>query len=420
MQTITDKLLTDVAAQFGTPTFLYDMKSIEEKYLKLRDLLDNACTIFYSMKANPALAICEYLRIVGSCCEVSSRYELLIALKAGFLPEQIIFVGPGKNNNEIEYAVKNKIKSIVCESLEEINHVNLIAEKHQTKTSIMIRINPPFFVSNAPIKMSGIASQFGIDINQFSFFLDKISQYRFVSIDGIQIYNASRVLDKAAIVDNIKKILTLADTLSKQYSIEWKTIDIGGGFGIPYFANEKALDICTLISDINFLFQHYKSKHPKTKFILELGRYLVAESGYLISTVQSVKKNHDKNYIVVDAGFNCYMAAAGLGSFIHRNFPMRFIALRNDENSIEKRLYQVSGPLCTPGDILLKDIHLPVVHPKDLIILLFVGAYGLSASPGKFLSHGFPEEVIFYKNNLQRIRRRETIDDFLATQFQLN
>jgi diaminopimelate decarboxylase len=136
--------------------------------------------------------------------------------------------------------------------------------------------------------------------------------------------------------------------------------------------------------------------------------------------VQSIKKSRDKNYLIVDAGMHCLQAATGLGSFVHRNFPMHYIPLCSTK-SHDKKIFQVAGPLCTPGDVLLKNILLPSnIHRGDFIIILNAGAYGLSASPGKFLSHGSPVEVMHDQGKLYCIRRRETIDDILSTQLMEN
>ncbi len=419
MKALTKNHFILAAEQFGTPLFLYHADVIKHAYNQLRRLLASSCDIFYSMKANPALAICQYLNKLGSNCEVSSKNELLTALQAGFLPQQIIFVGPGKNDEEITLCIQKKIKSIVCESVEEICRVNVLSKKYHKKTSILIRINPDFQVTKAPIKMSGVATQFGIDTQILIKNMNYILAFKFISIDGIQIFNASRVLDSDALYENAKNILQLADQLSRQFSIEWKTIDIGGGFGIPYFANEEALCISTLISKISVLFQMYNISHPATRFIVELGRYLVSESGYLITSVQSVKESHGKHFAIVDGGMHCYFSATGLSSFVHRNFPMQFILQAPDIN-YKQINYNVTGPLCTPGDVLLKDVVLPPLKKGDKIILSNVGAYGLSASPGRFLSHGSPSEILYVHNKLHCIRRKETLNDILSTQLEIN
>lgn len=421
MKAIQKSLIT-VSQRYGTPSFLFDANVIKEKYTHIRGGLIGSCDIFYSMKANPSLAICEYLRMLGSNCEVSSVNELLTALKAGFLPEHIIFVGPGKKYNEIEYAVQCQIKSIICESIDEVFCINELAKKYKLITSVMIRINPDFSIANAPIKMSGVATQFGIEVKQLVNAYDKIRQCEFISLDGIQIYNASRVLDIYALQKNILQILNLAKSLSEHLRIEWKTIDVGGGLGVPYFQNEAEINADLLIKNINVLFKNYNQRYPNTKFILELGRYLVAEAGYLIATVQSVKDSHDKHYIIVDAGMHCHMAVTGLGSFVHRNFPAHLISMqsKNNHESQEKKQYQVVGPLCTPGDVLLRDVEFSCVTVGDLMIISNTGAYGTSASPGRFLSHGSPSEILYYHNQLQLIRRRESIADLWSTQSSLN
>ena len=368
------------------------------------------------MKANPSLALCEYLNLLGASCEVSSKNELLTAIKAGFEPNKIIFVGPGKKADELECAIAQKIKSIVCESIDEIMLINIISEKYDIKTPILVRINPDFFVASAPIKMSGLATQFGIETSVFIENRDEIKKCNSILLEGIQVYNASRVLDSNAILTNIENILKLAEFLSVLFDIKWKTIDLGGGFGIPYFKNEKSIDIIELTNSVNQLIDNYKILHADVLFIFELGRYLVSESGYLISTVQFVKTSHKKNYIIIDSGMHCHLAASGLGSFVHRNFEARLISNDDNSRSDKKTIYQVVGPLCTPGDLILKDIEFFNVKKGDFIVIGNTGAYGLTASPSRFLSHGAAGEIIYHNNVFYLSRRKEFLDDILSTQ----
>lgn len=406
------------ANRFGTPLFLYDLSVVRKKYFEVRNNLTASCEIFYSMKANPSLAVCEFIKTLGSNCEVSSKNELLTALQAGFQSEQIIFVGPGKKEDDIELAIVKRIKFIVCESIDEIQTVNKLSKKHNRTTSILIRINPDFAVVNAPIKMGGVSSQFGIESNVLIKNIKTIWQCRHISFSGIHVYNASRVLDFNSIVSNIEKILLLVTHLSDQCGIEWEYVDFGGGFGVPYYDNEKYLDICSLLSTISDLLNHYRYHHPKINFILELGRFLVAESGHLLSRVRSVKRTHNKNYVIVDAGMHCHMASVGLGSFVHRNFPCEVID-RKIKNNHDKNIYQIVGPSCTPNDLLLKDIELPTMCVGDLIKIGYAGAYGLTASPGRFLSHGIPAEATYFNDTLYLIRHAELLTDILSKQVSL-
>lgn len=410
-----NNIFLEVADNFGTPSFLYDLAIIQKKYQDLRKLLTPFCDIFYSMKANPLLGICEYLYHLGSNCEVSSKNELLTALKAGFMPQQIIFVGPGKNKEELALAIEKNIKAIICESIDEFIMVDKISHAQDKITTVMARINPDFKINYAPMKMSGVASQFGIETEFFIQNKNLLKQCTHIKLEGIQIYNATRVLNACSIIENVEKILSLSETLSFLYECEWKYIDFGGGFGIPYFEDEKPLSMVELINDLNRLLIRYKHIFSNTQFILELGRYLVAESGYLISRVQTIKKSHQKNYIIVDAGMHCLYSATGMGSFVHRNFPAESISIHSARN--DKKIYQVVGSLCTPGDVLLKNIALNTVCAQDLIVIKNVGAYGSTASVGRFLSRGMPAEIIQHNHSLYLCKRQEQLDDILSTQY---
>jgi len=413
--------ILQVAQEFGTPTYFYDSDIIRKKYRDLRIGLPSYVDIFYSMKANPNIAICEYLRSLGANCEVSSRIEFHTAIQAGFKPEQIIFVGPGKTTDEIKELLSYRIKLFVTESIEEIKMINQLSQEMQCSTPILLRINPHFRINSSPLKMSGVASQFGMNVKTLSEHIHYLKKLKNISIRGIQIYNATRVLHADVINENINKILHLSDELSKIWNMRFKYIDVGGGFGVPYFQDEQDIDIDQLKKTLCYTFEQFHTNHPDIKIILELGRYLVAESGYLITKIQYIKNNHDIHYLIVDAGMHCHMAATGIGSFAQRNFPAMLISSCHAiaETIHEKKLYHVSGPLCTPGDTLLKNIVLPQANIGDLIIIQHSGAYGLTASLTRFLSHGSPAEVLDYHHQLRLIRRREVTADILSTQYSL-
>lgn len=420
MTLLTPSFLIDIEKRFQTPVFLYESDILNKRYCALRKMLTPCCDIFYSIKANPLLSLCQYFFQLGANCEVSSSNELMTALKAGFHPDQIIFVGPAKNKFDIKLCIEKGIRAIVCESIEEIFCVDVLSKSVNKRTPILIRINPDFHVVKAPIKMSGVATQFGIDVNQLILHQQEINTLKYILLNGIHIYNGSRILDAAALIENAKKILSLSEYLSSIFQIEWETIDIGGGLGVPYFENESPLMIETLIGDLNIILLQHQKKYPKTRFILELGRYLVAESGYLIASVQAIKKSHDKNYVLVDAGMHCHLAVTGLGSFVHRNFPAEIISRTTSNLETGLKKYQIAGPLCTPGDIILRDFLSREISVGDFVVIKNVGAYGVSASPGRFLSHGSPAEIIYRDHQLFLARRRETLHDILLCQYDLD
>lgn len=412
------KILIEAVKKYDTPLYLYHGEKIRHNYRYLRKIMPQQMAIYYSMKANPLLGICELLQKEGACCEVCSEIELSIALKAGFPPNKIIFVGPGKNEQELKLCIKAQIYAVVCESLDEVLLLNAIAKKYHVKASILLRINPIFKVKTAPLKMGGQATQFGFDLSLLNEQISRIMACQQINIIGIHIYNGTRILDSASIIENTRHILNLADELQQQWSLNFKCIDIGGGLGIPYFNQESELDIRHVGMGIRRLVKRYLKKHEHTTFILESGRYLIGHYGVLIAKIRSIKISHQEEFIITDAGMNCHMAATGIGSFVRRNFPISCHSYHEHETD-KKKIYNITGPLCTPGDILATKISLPIVQQGDLIMINNSGAYGSSASPGRFLSHGFPSEVIYDRNEFHLLKKRETIADLLSTQINL-
>lgn len=410
------KNISAAVKKFETPFYLYHEEAITNRYQTIRNKLDSSCAIYYSMKANPNVSICHLFQKSGSGCEVSSGNELLTAMAAGFLPKDIIFVGPAKKQFELVLCVEKSIRYIVCESIDEIFAINTVSRKNKTITPILIRLNPDFKMNSAPLRMSGVASQFGITTEVLSKSLPEILRLKNVVLEGFHIYNASRVLSENAIIENIHNILTYMISLQNKYKIAIKVIDFGGGFGVPYFGDESEIDINAIILNINKLIKDYRHTYCETQFILELGRYLISEFGCLVSSIVSIKESHDKKYVITDGGMHCHLGASSVGSYLHRNFPMEHVTLNKKSLRADKDLYQVTGCLCTPGDVVLRDVYLSNPQVNDFIVLKNTGAYGLTASPSRFLSHGAPAEVMMAKNRMMLIRRKETVDDFLHTQ----
>jgi diaminopimelate decarboxylase len=418
MMMINIKTIQQIHRQFGTPTYLYCFDTIRKQYNKVRKNLTNKCEIFYSMKANPLLSICRYMVDLKAGCDVSSKHELMLALQVGFDPQKIIFVGPGKSREELTLCVQYEIKAVVCESIDEIVDIDNISKKQGKKTNILVRLNPNFSMKNASLKMSGVPSQFGIAPEELIKYKNCIRRCKNIVIMGIHVYNGSRVLEAAAIIDNVHNVLLLADTLSKQMKLRWSVIDFGGGFGVPYFECENQLAIDKVITGINKAIREYVFKYPKTIFIMELGRYLVAESGTLISSVIRVKTNHDRKYVVVDAGTHCYASGGHSVSLFQHNYPAIHLSEKNNINK-NKTHYQVVGPLCTPSDMLLSNVAFSEVCVGDYILLLYVGAYGPTYAAARFISHGMPAEVVFYKNKFRLARRRESFENIVENQIDI-
>jgi len=402
-----------LAEQYGTPFFVYDGERLVENYTQLRGLLSSELEIFYSLKANPNISIYSLLHRHGVMAETSSLAELSTVLSAGTSPKDILFLGPGKDPKSLETLVDTGIYAIVCESIAEMGLVNSIAVAKGKKVDVALRINPNFAAKGSRLTMGGKPRQFGIDENTVFANPKIFKELTHVRILGIHVYMGTRILDANEIAENTKHIFELATRFKDAYDLPLQMVDIGGGLGVPYYDNETKLDVVKLGSLMNPLIGEFRSKNPKTRLIMELGRYLAAESGTFVSRALYVKESMGEQFVVTDGGTNCHMAAVGVGSFLKRNFPM---ANLSDWEGEATHQYHVTGPLCTPNDVVAKSAQLPPVNPGDLIGVLRSGAYGPTASPVLFLSFGYPAEVLVYEGKNHLIRERDTVQDILQKQ----
>lgn len=412
-------MVLEVVKKYGTPVYIYDGNIIMDKFKTIRNSLPDYIDIYYSLKANPNISITRLLSELGAKAEVCSLTELMTALRAGVENKNIIFLGPGKSIGEIKESIEHEIFAIVCESLEEIEIVDKISNYKNKITNILIRVNPSFTVKGTKLTMGGKPRQFGIDeeiiLNNRTLFRN----FKNINILGFHAYMGTRILSESTICENTRKILDLSKRLSEQLDIDLKVVDIGGGLGVPYFDKEKSLDIYFLGQEMTKILEQFHLEYPNVQLIMELGRFLVAESGMLVSEILYKKKSMGKNFLVTNAGTNVHMAAAGLGSFIKRNFPITSIKL-DDSKKIEKEVYNITGPLCTPNDTVGIDVELPILDVKDLIVILNSGAYGPTASPTNFLGHGFPAEVLVIGENMYLIREKDTPEDLISKQRLVN
>jgi diaminopimelate decarboxylase len=400
--------LRDIAEKFGTPLYIYDCMEIQKNYTELKNSCTNHVEIFYSLKANPNLAISASLKKMGAGAEVCSGFELQSALIAGYSPENILFVGPLKKPEEIIYALEKNIYAIVCESKEELIFINELAKTRRVVANVAIRINPSFAVRDASLKMGGVPSQFGIDqedvFKNKNFFLKKKS----VNIIGIHVFNGTRILQATQFYENTRRILELSDELENKWGVSFSMLDIGGGIGVPYFQNETEFDVAELKKIISPLIFNYKERH-----ILESGRYLVATAGVFVCRIGSIKVSKNVTFLITDGGMNCHLTAAGYGSVLKRNFPITLLAKSKSTKQVS---YHIAGPLCTPADLIGRDVMLPEAKVGDYIVIFVSGAYGPTASPILFLGHGHPAETFIDQNEVKIIRERDIMDDVFRKQ----
>ena len=416
------KEILKAADKFDTPFYFYDASIIQRSYESLKAVLPKTVDIFYSIKANPNIAICQELRRLGACAELCSYYEIIAALKAGFEPNNIIFVGPCKSDSELEKCIDLGIYAVICESINEFKRISKIASNRNKIARVALRINPSHIAKSALLKMGGKPSQFGMDeeiiFKNKEYFLSTPN----IQLVGIHVYNGTRILNADTIVENTDYILNLARTIQTEWKLQFEMVDIGGGLGVPYFDNENELDLSTLELAMKPLVDAYLTDFPKTRLILESGRYLIAKAGVFVSKVIDIKKSKGEHFIITDGGSNCHMAASGIGSLFKKNFPIDIASHHSDLSQYSQltEKYNITGPLCTPGDLIGKQVLLPQLSIGDYVLVKNSGAYGPTASPVMFLSHGFPAEVLLKNTTLYLIRDRFTESEFIDKQFLIN
>ena len=357
--------LLEILDEYATPLYLYDKRIIIEKYNSLRTALGNKAKLFYSMKANPLMGICKLMYQMGSGIEAASKGEIVTALRAGVPAAEIIFTSPGKTYEELDYAIKKGIKLINVDSYEEVKTIDEIAKKQGVKVNISIRINPSENSNNARIKMAGVSSQFGVEESEINECLSLCKKLTNINICGFQVYMGTQMLKAEDIENNTDYALDLFIKLSERHAIDLKTVNVGGGFGVKYFDNEQELDMKDLEKRLRTVIEKYENKLADTEIIFESGRYLMAEAGRFITRVLYVKNSKGKKYVICDGGSNFHSAAAFLGRFVRNNFPVTTLT-----NDTEKEQVNVTGPLCTPLDLIGQNINIDKhIKKGDFIII---------------------------------------------------
>ena len=387
------KKINSVIKRVKTPFYLYDSEMIKEKYSKLRNNIPKKMEIFYAIKANPNKNIVSLLAGLGAGCDVASVGELKIALKSGIKPDKISFAGPGKAEEELKFAIEKNIYSISIESQAEMHVIDKLTQKAKRVANVSIRINPATGSLNAAIRMGGGSQQFGIDEELVPWVIKIIRGRKHLNFKGIHMHIGSQILSEETIASNIKYLLEYCIKLQKDMGIEIPTINFGGGFGIPYYQEQKGLNTEVLGRAIKAVFheEDVKSNLNQARFIIEPGRFLVGEAGIYATKILYKKISRGKVFLIVDGGMHQNLAAAGLlGEGLRRN---RILGAITKKSSKQKEIVTVAGCLCTPLDILARDVDLHKCEPGDYLYITCSGAYGYSASPLTFLSHPTPSEL---------------------------
>lgn len=383
--------ISELAARVGrTPFYAYDRSKLNQRAAQLREALPATIKLHYAMKANPMPAlVCHLARLVDGI-DVASGGELLVALSAGAPAEEISFAGPGKSENEIRQAIASRIL-VNVESFREIDLLSEVSEKLGIPARIAVRVNPDFELKSSGMKMGGGPKQFGVDAEQVPRLLSEIDA-RELAFEGFHLFAGSQNLRPDAICEAQSKCYDLAVRLAAQSRQSVRVLNLGGGFGIPYFPGEQPLELAPITANLQRLTSRIRQDLPNAHIVIELGRYLVGEAGIYVCRVIDRKMSRGQIFLVTDGGLHHHLAASGnFGQVLRKNYP---VAVATKASVAADEVGNVVGPLCTPLDLLADKMPLGHAEPGDLIAVFQSGAYGMTASPHAFLSHPAPLEIL--------------------------
>ena len=383
--------LAQLAERVGqTPFYAYDRQLIKQRVAELRAALPASVKLHFAMKANPMPAVVGYMAGLVDGIDVASAGELKVALDAGTDPREISFAGPGKREAELRQAAAAGIL-INIESFREVELLGAISKELSLPARVAVRVNPDFELKGSGMKMGGGPKQFGVDAELVPELLALIGKNG-LDFEGFHLFAGSQNLKAESICEAQQKSYELALKLAAQAPSPVRFLNLGGGFGIPYFPGEQVLDLAPIGDNLRMLAKRAEQDFPQASLVIELGRYLVGEAGIYVTRVIDRKVSRGQVFLVVDGGLNHHLSASGnFGQVIRKNYPA---AVGTQMNAEQTEVASVVGPLCTPLDILADKMPLPKAYPNDLIVIFQSGAYGASASPQAFLGHPAVVEVL--------------------------
>jgi diaminopimelate decarboxylase len=385
------KTITVWADAIGqTPFFLYDSALMQSRMRTLRAALPKSVHVHYAMKANPHPKVVEIMDGLSDGLDIASGGELTTALAAGVKAERISFAGPGKTDSELAFALSVGVL-IILESSGEALRVKRLALALGCSARVAVRVNPMFELRGSGMRMGGRAQPFGVDEDQVPELLAQLGYPPF-DFHGFHIYAGSQTLSAELVIESQEKVLDLILRLSEFAPRSPRFINLGGGFGIPYFPGDTPLDVSRIGKSLESDIARVRSKLPDAQFILELGRYLVGEAGIYVTKIIDRKRSFGETFLVTDGGLHHQLATSGnFGQVLRRNYPLVIGTQMSQEL---KEVVTVVGCLCTPLDRLGEKMSLPNTREGDLVVIFQAGAYGPTASPIGFLSHPIAPEWI--------------------------
>lgn len=383
--------ITRLAERVGqTPFYAYDRRLISERVQYLRDALPKELHLHYAIKANPMPAVVQHLAGLVDGFDLASAGEMKVALDTPMPTQRISMAGPGKTDKELRQAIAAGI-TLNLESEGEMRRAAQIGEQLGITPRVAVRVNPDYELKSSGMKMGGGPKQFGVDAERVPAMLKEMSAMNLEFI-GFHIFWGSQNLNPEAIMEAHNKTFELAARLSEDAPGRVRSLNIGGGLGIPYFPGEKRLELSAIGENLNSLLAKLSGNIQNAEVITELGRYIVGEAGIYVCKITDIKESRGEKFLVTDGGLHHHLAASGnFGQVIRKNYP---VTIASKASSNLKEVVNIVGPLCTPLDLLASNMELPKAEVNDLVALYQSGAYGYSASPHAFLGHPPAIEIL--------------------------
>lgn len=382
--------LSRLAARVGqTPFYAYSRPLLRQRVAELRAALPRAVKLHYAMKANPMPAVVQFMAGLVDGIDVASGGELKVALDAGADPAEISFAGPGKRDPELRQSVAAGVL-VNVESLRELPVLAAASQELGLPARVAVRVNPDFELKGSGMKMGGGPKQFGLDVELVPEAL-AFAAREGLAFEGFHLFAGSQNLRADSICEAQCKSYELALRLAGHAPSPVKFLNLGGGFGIPYFPGEQRLDLAPIGANLQAIVERAAREMPAAGIVIELGRYLVGEAGLYVTRVVDRKVSRGQVFLVCDGGLNHQLAASGnFGQVVRKNYPVGVFPVRGTARETASAV----GPLCTPLDLLADRMDLPQAQVGDLVVVFQSGAYGASSSPQAFLGHPACAEVL--------------------------
>jgi diaminopimelate decarboxylase len=370
-----------IAEAGDTPLFVYDFDIVSRRVERFRAAFPGV-ELHYAIKANSYHPLLKHIAKLVDGLDVASAGEMRLGLAAGADADRVSFAGPGKREKELVEAIAAGV-TLNCESEGEAERALAIGRGRGVRPKLAVRVNPDFEIKGSGMRMGGGPKPFGVDAERVPALVRRIidggGDWR-----GFHIFAGSQALDPAALIEAQRATVDLAGSLAERIGEGPPMVNLGGGFGIPYFHGEQPLDIEQVGEKLKDKIRNRHQLLQNTYFVIEIGRWLVGEAGVYLTRIVDRKISHGKTFLVTDGGMHHQLAASGnFGQVIRRNYPVA-IASRFGEVATEE--VTIVGCLCTPLDRLADDVLLPRAEIGDIVAVFLAGAYGLSASPQAFLA----------------------------------